>query len=105
MRERRIAHLRRLIAEDPNDSFSRYALALETAAMGAHDEAVKMLEDLLVRDPSYVASYQQLGSLYAQVHRVSDAVAILRRGIEMARVWNEHHALGEMQEALDDLTR
>jgi tetratricopeptide (TPR) repeat protein len=104
MRQQRIAHLRRLLAEDPNDSFSRYALALEHAGMGEAHEAVKILEELLTRDPSYVACYQQLGLFYSQADRVSDAIAILRRGIEVARTQNEHHALSEMRDALDDLT-
>ena len=103
MREKRIAHLRELLAQDPDDSFSRYALALEFAGMEKPDEAVQMLEDLLTRDPAYLPAYQQLGSLYAQTHRGKEAVAILKRGIELAEQQEDRHTQSEMQEALDDL--
>lgn len=103
MREQRIAHLLEILAQDPNDSFSSYALALEFAGMGKPDEALQMLEGLLTRDASYLPAYQQLGSLYAQAQRSDDAVAILKRGIELARQQHDHHAQSEMQEALDDL--
>ena len=103
MREQRIARLREILGQDPNDSFSRYALALEFAGMRNPGEAVQMLEDLLARDPSYLPAYQQLGSLYAQAHRSEDSVSILKRGIQLAQQQNDHHAQSEMQEALDDL--
>ncbi len=103
MREKRIAHLRKILAQDPNDSFSRYALALEFAGMGNPNEAVQLLEYLLTRDPSYLPAYQQLGSLYTQAHRSKEAAAILKRGIELAQQQNDHHTQSEMQETLDDL--
>lgn len=103
MREKRIAHLREILAQDPGDSFSRYALALESAGMGNAGEAVSLLEDLLARDPTYIPAYQQLGSFYSQAHRSEEAAAILKRGIELAQQQNDHHAQSEMQEALDDL--
>ncbi len=103
MRENRIAHLREVLAQDPNDSFSRYALALEFAGMEKPGEATQMLEDLITRDPTYLPAYQQLGSLYAQTHRSEEAVAILKRGIEIAERQKDRHTQSEMQEALDDL--
>ena len=103
MREKRIAHLREILSQDPNDSFSRYALALEFAGMGDPPKAVLLLEDLLSRDPSYLPTYQQLGALYAQAHRIEEAAAILNRGIELAQQQNDRHTQSEMQEALDDL--
>lgn len=103
MREKRIAHLREILAQDPNDTFSRYALALEFAGMGNPGEALHMLEDLLTRDPSYLPAYQQLGSFYAQAHRSEEAVAILKRGIELAQQQQDHHTQSEMRESLDDL--
>ena len=103
MREQRIAHLREILAQDPNDSFSLYALALELAGMGNPGQAVQLLEDLLRRDPSYLPAYQQLGSLHAQAHRTEDAARVLKRGIELAQQQNDHHTRSELQEALTDL--
>jgi tetratricopeptide (TPR) repeat protein len=103
MREKRIAHLREALAQDPNDSFSRYALALEFAGMGDLHEALQLLEDLLTRDPSYLPAYQQLGSLYTQAQRTPEAVVILKRGIELAQQQQDLLTQSELQEALDDL--
>jgi len=103
MREKRIAHLREALAQDPNDSFSRYALALEFAGMGNLSEALQLLEDLLTRDPSYLPGYQQLASLYAQTQRTKDAIVILKRGIGLAQQQQDHHTQSELQEALEEL--
>ena len=103
MREKRIALLQEILAQDPNDSFSRYALALEVAGRGDAREATKLLEDLLTRDSSYLPAYHQLGLFYARIDRREDAMAILKLGIELALQQNDHHTQSEMQEVLDDL--
>ena len=104
MREKRIAQLRELIEQDPNDSFSRYALALEYAAIDNTAEALTLLEDLLQRDNSYVPTYQQLGYLYQKLGRRDDAAKIFNRGIQIAAQQGDSHARSEMQDALDELT-
>ena len=104
MREERIAKLKALLELDPNDSFSRYALALEFVAIDKNAEALTLLENLLQRDSSYVAAYQQLGYLYQKLRRSEEAVSAFRRGIEIAAQQGDHHAQSEMQDALDDMT-
>lgn len=104
MREERIAKLKALLELDPNDSFSRYALALELAAIDNNPEALTLLEDLIQRDGLYVAAYQQLGYLYQKLGRSEEAVSAFKRGIEVATQQGDHHAQSEMQDALDDMT-
>lgn len=103
MRTRRIEQLKAFIEQDPNDPFPRYALALELDSGGDIAGAVALLEDLLARAPRYVATYQQLGTLYQRRGSVAKAKAILRAGITMARQEGDTHAAGEMSEALEDL--
>jgi Tfp pilus assembly protein PilF len=103
MKEERIGKLKALLDQDPSDSFSRYALALEYAGASDSSQAVALLEDLLVRDPSYVPAYQQLGYLYEKLGRIREASAIFKRGVHTAAQQGDHHAKSEMQDALDSL--
>jgi tetratricopeptide (TPR) repeat protein len=104
MREERITKLKALLEQDPNDSFSGYALALEYAALNNTAEALAMLENLLQRDHLYVPAYQQVGYLYLKLGRSEEAVSAFKRGIEIAAQLGDHHARSEMQDALDDIT-
>ena len=103
MSEERIRKLKAFLEKDPKDSFSNYALALEYAGMGEQDKAISLLEDLVRHDPSYIPSYQQLGYLYRNANRRNDAIAIFKRGIEIAGRHGDTHARGEMQDAIDEL--
>ena len=103
MREERIGKLKTLLEQDPNDSFTRYALALEYAGANDSGQAMTLLEDLLCRDPSYVPTYQQLGYLYEKLGRREDAATVLNLGIQIAGQQGDHHAQSEMQDALESL--
>ncbi|HAL55852.1 MAG TPA: hypothetical protein DCP63_05095 [Bacteroidetes bacterium] len=103
MRKDRISKLKEFLDLDPNDSFSRYALALEYAALDDSVQAAALLEELLRRDPDYVPAYQQLGYVYQRISRREDAVAVFKRGIAIATQQHDQHAAGEMREALDEI--
>jgi len=103
MNRRRIGQLRIFVAQEPNDPFPRYALALEMDAAGDLHGAVRELEDLLGRAPRYVPTYQQLGYLYQKEGSIPKARAIFEAGVLVARQEGDHHAAQEMSEALDEL--
>jgi tetratricopeptide (TPR) repeat protein len=102
MNTTRLESLLRFLEQDPNDSFTRYAVALEYVSAGDLETGISYLKDLLDRDPGYVAAYQQLGYLYEELERNEDAADILKRGIEIALKAGDTHAASEMQAALDD---
>ena len=104
MKHDRIAQLKEFLENDPNDSFTRYALALEYAGMDETSLAVSMLLEVVERDPAYVPAYQQLGYQYEKLDRKDEAVQVLRRGIEVAREQSDTHAQREMQDALDEIS-
>ena len=99
----RVAKLREILQQDPADSFSQYALALEYASGGKPDEAIRQMETLIAADPTYVPAYQQLGYLYQLGGKTAAAREAFLRGIVAAHAQSDHHAAGEMQEALDEL--
>jgi Tfp pilus assembly protein PilF len=103
MREARIEKLKTLLRQDPNDSFTRYALALEYAGANDSGRAMTLLEDLMRSDPSYVPAYQHLGYLYEKLGRREEAVTVLKLGMQIAAQQGDHHARNEMQDALESL--
>ena len=99
----RLEALEKFLETDPGDSFTHYAIALEYASQKRFDDAIKKLEALIILEPEYVPAYQQLGYFYTQLHQHEEAKDAFRKGIEAAKLARDHHAQGEMQEALDEL--
>jgi thioredoxin-like negative regulator of GroEL len=92
-----------MLAEDPDDSFTRYALAMELSGLGRPAEALEGFAELLRRDPAYVATYYQYGNLLAKEGRSEEACALLRDGIQRARAAGDDHAQRELEDLLEDV--
>lgn len=99
----RILQLERFLAEQPNDSFLRHALALERIKRGELDMARSLFEELLANDPTYVGSYYHLAGLYDKLGQTASAIETYERGIEVARKLQDRHAQNELQMALDEM--
>jgi Tfp pilus assembly protein PilF len=95
--------LKQFLKENSNDSFSRYALALEYVKLGMNDEAVREFETVRARDPDYVATYYQLGQLYRNLLRTHDAEKTFRTGITVASKMGDEHTRSELEAALETL--
>jgi tetratricopeptide (TPR) repeat protein len=93
--------LEEFLSQDPNDSFSRYALALELEKEGKQPEAVEQFREVIARDPDYVAAYHQLGRMLARSGNADEAREAYRRGLDAAIAANDQRARSEIQEALD----
>jgi Flp pilus assembly protein TadD len=92
-----------LLAEDPNDPFLRYGLAMEHVSAGEDEEAVRCFEELLRTAPDYVPGYMQAGRALARLERSEEARAIFQAGIVAARQKGDAHAAEEMTGFLDGL--
>lgn len=92
-----------LLAEDPDDPFLRYGLAMEY--VGQHDDAtaVRYFRELIAASPDYVPAHQQIGQALARLERVAEARAAFTQGVAVARRAGEQHAADEMQGFLDGL--
>lgn len=95
--------LEEFVAQDPDESFSRYALALELEKEGRDQEAVPQLQQVIARDPSYVAAYYQLGRLLVKTGLLDEARDVYERGLVAATAANDPRARSELQEALEML--
>lgn len=99
----RIEVLRGFLNDNPNDSFSRYALALEYIKLGRNDEALREFESVVKNDPGYVATYYQLGQLYQKLGQKHEAEKTLRTGITVAAKAGDEHTRSELEAALETL--
>ncbi|MBP3957946.1 hypothetical protein J8F10_22050 [Gemmata sp. G18] len=104
-RTARMAQIEALLAEDPNDAFLRYGLAMEHSSAGDDAECVTVLRDLIARTAAepYVPAFLQCGQALARLDRTEEACAVLAQGVDVARKAGDTHAQGEMQGLLSSL--
>jgi predicted Zn-dependent protease len=95
--------LEEFIAKSPDDTFSRYGLALEcsntgdVAAAGTHFRALNDLH------PDYIPAYLMYAQMLARESRPADAKQVLTKGIAEASKKGDHHARSEMEALLSEL--
>jgi hypothetical protein len=94
-----------LLAEDPDDAFLRYGLAMEHASAGDDAECVKVLRDLIARTTAnpYVPAFLQCGQALVRLDQNEEACEVLKAGVAAARRAGDTHAEGEMQGLLASL--
>jgi len=95
--------LKDYLAEDPDDTFSNYALALEYIGTGENKQAIELLEAVLKKDEQYLAAYYQLGKAYETSGRQEDAKKIYNEGIKIALNQKNQRTLNELKGAFDSL--
>jgi Tfp pilus assembly protein PilF len=93
----RLEQLQEWIAEDAQDHFSRYALALEYGKINDMKKMRETFEHLLQHAPQYLPTYYHAGSLYEEVGEVVLAEATFAEGIRQATSQQDQHALHELR--------
>src|SRR5205823_618672 len=93
-----------MLADDPNDPFLRYGLAMEHISAGEHEEAVRCFRELIAVAPDYVPAYLQGGQTLVRLGRPDEARSMFQQGIGMARKVGNHHAADEMEGFLTNLS-
>ena len=89
-----------LLADDPDDVFLRYSLALELENEGEWEAGLDILETLARGTPPYVPALQMAAQHLVKHQRPDEARACLRVGIVAARGQGLSHAAAEMAEML-----
>jgi Flp pilus assembly protein TadD len=95
--------LEEMLAEDPNDPFLRYGLAMEHVSAGDLDAAVRCFRELFAVAPDYVPAYLQAGQTLTRLGRTAEARDVYRQGMAVAARRGDEHARGEMEAFLDSL--
>jgi predicted Zn-dependent protease len=93
-----------MLADDPNDPFLRYGLAMENVSAGDDEAAVKCLQELIALTPDYVPAHQQLGQTLVRQGRTAEARQAWGQGVQAAQKAGDLHARDEMQGFIDNLS-
>ena len=101
--EQKVQKLARRLKEHPEDSFTKFALALEMLKLDQPEKARRLFESIRKYDPGYVGVYYHLGKLYEEIGDDNQAKTVYNEGIAMAEEKNEQHAKSELQTALINL--
>ena len=103
MPESRLDLLKNMVAQNPNDSFARYGLAMELAKAGNLEQAMEQYRGLLAVNPNYAAAYYHGGQTLTKLGRLDEARALYREGIEATTRIGDLHTRGEIEAALSEL--
>ncbi|MGO9126293.1 MAG: tetratricopeptide repeat protein [Terriglobales bacterium] len=99
----RLAMLSEILAQNPNDAFARYGLALEYSNAGETERAMEEFGKLLTVHPDYTAGYFMAAQTLVAANRREEARKLLVDGISSARRTGNSHAQSEMTAMLDEL--
>jgi predicted Zn-dependent protease len=99
----RMEMLKQVLAQNPNDAFARYGLAMEYSKAGEIDTALAEFNALLESHPDYTAGYQMAAQMLAAAERAEEARQFLRNGIASAQRVGNAHARSEMEQLLDEI--
>ena len=99
----RIEKLLEFMQASDKDSFLQHALALEYIKVGKDEEARKLFNEILLREPTYVGSYYHLGKLLERAGNFDKASKVYKRGMEEAKVADDNHSYNELMGALEEI--
>jgi len=99
----RTAMLTEILAQNPEDAFARYGLAMEYSKSGNIERALAEFKMLLEKNPDYTVGYFMAAQTLASAQRVDEAKRMLVDGIASARRTGNQHAQSEMTAMLEEL--
>ena len=102
MKNIRLQQLLEYLENDPQDPFNRYAVATEYKTERP-DLALEMLNELIQLHPDYLPAYYHAGQLNIHFEKNLEAESVFTKGIELATLQQDHLALRELQNALNEL--
>lgn len=103
MEKTRAEILQEMLAANPDDTFARYALALELAKSDPPGGAWEHFDYLLKNHSQYSAAYYQAGMFLLHQGRREEAKNVFTRGVEVTRSQGNHHAQSELEKVLAEL--
>ena len=98
-----VQQIETLLADNPDDTFLLYALAMELDNEGKNDRSLSIFAQLKQQDPPYVPAFFMSAQQLVRLDRIDEAKLDLEKGIEEANAQNDAHAAGEMTEFLTSL--
>ena len=99
----RIARLKEILSQSPNDSFVLYALGLEYASLNDSKTALEYFQQVLKNDPECVACYYQKALAHLKESQKSEAKSTLEAGIPKAVEAGQFHTRDKMKQLLKNI--
>ena len=99
----RIEKLLEFMKTTDKDSFLQHALALEYIKVGNDEDARKLFNEILLREPTYIGSYYHLAKLLERVGEFDRAIRVYDRGMEEAKKAGDNHSYNELMGAKEDI--
>ena len=99
----RLEQLKSILAQDPKNTFARYALGMEHSSAGETDSAIQEFRTLLEVDADYANAFFMGAQALQHAERIEEAIQWLRDGIACAHRVGNRHAESEMQTLLEEL--
>jgi len=103
MATNRLAALETLVDQDPGNTFTRYALAMEYSRLGEFAQAVEHYQKVIETNPGYLAAYFHQGQALEKAGRIEEARGAYRLGIDAATRAGDFKTLSEIEGALEAL--
>ena len=101
IRRKRREALQSMLADDPDDTFALYGLALEYKVQQELSEAQQLLKRTIELNPEHVYAYYQLGEVLMALGDDDDAERVLSNGADIAQKLGDTKALGELRALID----
>jgi len=99
----KVASLKEILEQDPQNVLARYGLAMEYAGRGETEAGLAEFDRLLGDHPDYTAGYFMAAQTLEKARRPAEAKQRLTDGIDCARRTGNQHALREMQAMLEEM--
>lgn len=100
MAQTRLEQIIKMLETHPNDPFLHYAKALEHEKLKENEEAIEILERLLLQQSDYLPTYFKTGQLHELVGNTERSIELYKMGKQLARVQKDFKTEGELSEAL-----
>ena len=100
MATNRLDALKQMVAQDPNNSFARYGLAMELTNSNMPGEAIAEFKTLMANDGTYVAAFYHCGQALEKLGNIGEARSVYRNGIEASLKKGDAHTRAEIEAAL-----
>lgn len=95
-----LAQLERLLAADPNDAFTLYAMAQELCKQGSHQKSVEFYDRCIAVDAGYCYAYYHKAKALEAMGQIDAVRTTLQQGIAAAKVAQDRKALSELSSYL-----
>ncbi len=96
----RLNQISRMLQADPSDLFLNFALAMEYAKAGRHDEALLQFTRVAELNPNSVPAYFQKADLLVALNRHAEAREVYTAALAAAEKSGDKHAAQKVREAL-----